>query len=188
MAAGGNSANAKLCQKGGWTAMYRADGTTFANQGACVSYGTQGGRSGTPPPATTGTGAFTGALDTSDAHQTWANVPGPFCGGEFDAHYDTYQVTLSAASTLTITMQGQSSNNGSLYDPILELYSGSYDPAHVCTNLIATNDDGLGIGPDSQITQSVPAGTYVVVATTFWPWDFLGGGATGTYKLTITAS
>jgi hypothetical protein len=58
----------------------------------------------------------------------------------------------------------------------------------VCTNLIATNDDGLGIGPDAQITQSVPAGTYVVVATTFWSWDFLGGGATGTYKLTITAS
>jgi hypothetical protein len=40
---GGNSANAKACQKGGWMSMVGADGTTFANQGACVSYGAQGG-------------------------------------------------------------------------------------------------------------------------------------------------
>jgi hypothetical protein len=41
-ATGGNSANAKLCQKGGWQKVFRSDGSTFANQGACVSYGAKG--------------------------------------------------------------------------------------------------------------------------------------------------
>jgi hypothetical protein len=40
---GGNVANAKLCQKGGWMNLVRADGTTFASQDECVSYGAQGG-------------------------------------------------------------------------------------------------------------------------------------------------
>ena len=44
---GGNSANAKLCQKDGWRDLARADGTTFANQDECVSYGASGG---TPVP------------------------------------------------------------------------------------------------------------------------------------------
>jgi hypothetical protein len=39
----GNSANAHLCQKGGWMKLQRSDGTRFANQGACVSYGAHGG-------------------------------------------------------------------------------------------------------------------------------------------------
>jgi hypothetical protein len=43
LAGGGNSANAKLCQKGGWTNWVRADKTPFGNQGACVSYAAQGG-------------------------------------------------------------------------------------------------------------------------------------------------
>jgi hypothetical protein len=43
LAGGGNSANAKLCQKGGWTSWVRADKTAFASQGACVSYAAQGG-------------------------------------------------------------------------------------------------------------------------------------------------
>jgi hypothetical protein len=42
-AGGGNSANAKLCQKGGWMNLVRSDQTSFNNQGACVSYGAQGG-------------------------------------------------------------------------------------------------------------------------------------------------
>jgi hypothetical protein len=41
-AAGGNAANAKLCQKDGWKTLYRGDGSTFVNQGDCVSYGAQG--------------------------------------------------------------------------------------------------------------------------------------------------
>ena len=40
---GGNSANAKLCQKGGWMNLVRADGTPFASETECVSYGASGG-------------------------------------------------------------------------------------------------------------------------------------------------
>jgi hypothetical protein len=42
-AGGGNSANAKLCQKGGWQNWVRADQTAFANEEDCVSYAAQGG-------------------------------------------------------------------------------------------------------------------------------------------------
>src|SRR6476620_4450074 len=51
-AGGGNSANAQLCQKGGWTTLYRSDGTTFASQDECVSYGANGGTILTAPPKT----------------------------------------------------------------------------------------------------------------------------------------
>ena len=40
---GGNSANAKLCQKSGWMEWVTAEGTPFANTGMCVSYAAQGG-------------------------------------------------------------------------------------------------------------------------------------------------
>jgi hypothetical protein len=50
-AVGGNSANAKLCQRGGWLKLFReSDGSTFANQGECVSYGAQGNTILTEPP------------------------------------------------------------------------------------------------------------------------------------------
>jgi hypothetical protein len=41
-AGGGNSANAKLCQKGGWQTLVRSDGSTFASEEACVSYAAHG--------------------------------------------------------------------------------------------------------------------------------------------------
>jgi hypothetical protein len=40
---GGNSANAKLCQKNGWQTLYRSDGSAFASEEDCVSYAAQGG-------------------------------------------------------------------------------------------------------------------------------------------------
>ena len=42
-AGGGNSDNAKLCQKGGWQDWTRADLSPFVNTGGCVSYAAQGG-------------------------------------------------------------------------------------------------------------------------------------------------
>lgn len=39
----GNSHNAQLCQQGGWQNLERSNGTLFANDGACVSYGAHGG-------------------------------------------------------------------------------------------------------------------------------------------------
>ena len=47
---GANSANAKLCQHNGWQNLFRTDGTRFASQDDCVSYGAQGGTILTSPP------------------------------------------------------------------------------------------------------------------------------------------
>jgi len=51
VAGGGNSGNAKACQNNGWQSLTRTDGTSFANQGDCVSYGAHGG---TPVPRSPG--------------------------------------------------------------------------------------------------------------------------------------
>jgi hypothetical protein len=50
--AGGNSIDAKLCQRGGWQTLVRANGTTFKNDGACTSYGVKGGTLYRPVTAT----------------------------------------------------------------------------------------------------------------------------------------
>ena len=42
-ASGGNFANAKACQKGGWQTLAESGGRPFANEGACVNYGAMGG-------------------------------------------------------------------------------------------------------------------------------------------------
>jgi hypothetical protein len=39
----GDSDNAKLCQKLGWKTLHRSDGSSFADEGACVAYAAQGG-------------------------------------------------------------------------------------------------------------------------------------------------
>lgn len=39
---GGNSLNAKSCQKGGWQALITSTGSTFSNAGDCTSYGARG--------------------------------------------------------------------------------------------------------------------------------------------------
>jgi hypothetical protein len=52
-AGGGNSANAKLCQKGGWQALVRSDGSSFASEEQCVSYAAQGGTLAQPASIST---------------------------------------------------------------------------------------------------------------------------------------
>jgi hypothetical protein len=47
--AGGNAANAKLCQKGGWQALYSTS-AGFTSEEACVSYAASGGTLSTTPP------------------------------------------------------------------------------------------------------------------------------------------
>ena len=39
---GGNSLNAKACQKNGWQNLVRSDGTSFSSEEACVSYAAKG--------------------------------------------------------------------------------------------------------------------------------------------------
>jgi hypothetical protein len=57
-AGGGNSANAQLCQKGGWQSLHTSTGGAFKNQGDCVSYAAKGGTIATAtatPPTCDGT-------------------------------------------------------------------------------------------------------------------------------------
>ena len=54
---GSNSPNAKKCYKGGYTLLYRTDGSRFATEQACTSYAANGGilvtATPTPPPTNT---------------------------------------------------------------------------------------------------------------------------------------
>lgn len=59
---GNNSANAKLCQKGGWQLLQKADGTPFTSEQECVSYGATGGTV-VPIPTATATPSSTAAPD-----------------------------------------------------------------------------------------------------------------------------
>jgi hypothetical protein len=51
MAGGGKSATAMMCQKGGWMSLQGSDGTHFASEEACVSFGAQGGTIVPIPPS-----------------------------------------------------------------------------------------------------------------------------------------
>jgi hypothetical protein len=78
-AKGGNSANAKLCQKGGWMNLQGSDGTQFANQDECVSFGAHGGTIVPKPTCTAGSEDFSGDADLSQ--------PTTFAGGSIDGPY-----------------------------------------------------------------------------------------------------
>jgi hypothetical protein len=90
-AGGGNSANAKLCQKGGWMNVQGSDGTQFANQDECVSFGAHGGTIVPKPTCTAGSENFSGDAEGS--------VPTTFAGGTIDGPYaDFGQVFIQSPS------------------------------------------------------------------------------------------
>lgn len=65
----GNSSNAKVCQKNGWTGLVTSSGASFASEEACVSYAATGGQlyktqtisftSTNPSPVTVGDPSYT---------------------------------------------------------------------------------------------------------------------------------
>jgi CSLREA domain-containing protein len=87
-------------------------------------------------------------------------------------YYDAYTYSHTGGP-LSIEMTA-----GTMTDPFLALYSGSFDPLNPCTNFVAANDDSI-TGLDSKLVLNLPAGTYVIVATSS------ANGDTGTYDLTI---
>jgi hypothetical protein len=78
-AKGGNSENAHLCQKGGWMNLQGSDGTQFANQDECVSFGAHGGTIVPKPPCTAGSDNFSDDAEFSQ--------PTTFNGGTIDGPY-----------------------------------------------------------------------------------------------------
>ncbi len=102
-AKGGNSANAKLCQKGGWQDLVGSEGQSFASEEECVSHAAQGGTLREPTPLERwraiceGAG---GAFGTSPAGTQWQ------CNGQFDqATYDALDETCTEAGGFTSFQQ-----------------------------------------------------------------------------------
>ena len=69
---GGNAANAKECQKGGWQTLFRADGSAFANAGECVAYAAQGGTLSRKSQAQLLCESFGGLYLVGSGIQLWA--------------------------------------------------------------------------------------------------------------------
>jgi hypothetical protein len=114
----GNSAAAKLCQKGGYANLMRTDGLMFRNAGECVSYAAHGGQL-MPIPAT---------LVLTD--QTMISTPKCWAG-----------VTTGVTVTLpALWNSGTSGNPGAILcfqaDGNLVIYAAGYvgDPAHALWN------------------------------------------------------
>ena len=98
-ASGGNSANAKLCQKGGWQTLVRSDGSTFTNEEACVSYAAGGGTLDKESQAQINCQSFGGTYSTDPATNKTGQTSGTFawsCNGfTDDSSFDHFQ-TLSS--------------------------------------------------------------------------------------------
>jgi hypothetical protein len=107
-AGGGNSANAKLCQKGGWQTLVRSDGSSFANQDECVSYAAKGGTLSSARLVWT-----TEIFDCSQIFETcWGHLVGSGLApnAEIEIHFSnpnpTSFVTLADASGNVESMGG----------------------------------------------------------------------------------
>lgn len=89
----------------------------------------------------------------------------PFSG----SYVDYYEFSLSSAQSVTITL------NSTQFDAMLLLFN------RASGDLVDFDDDSGegGIGTNSRIQISLPAGTYVIGATSFEE------GETGTYQLVI---
>ena len=77
-AKGSNSANAKLCQKGGWQSLRPPNGSGFegfASEEACVSYAAHGGTLEMKTKSQIDCESFRGTFSTSTPLWTCTNVP-----------------------------------------------------------------------------------------------------------------
>jgi len=112
-----------------------------------------------------GAGDVTAAwVGFSGSTQTMAHDVSPGCGST-TARDAVYSFTLTATTTVTITLQGSSFNT------VLGLYNGAMA-------LIQCNDNAPGLGTRSAITRSLAAGTYYVVVDG-------NGTSRGSYRLSL---
>jgi hypothetical protein len=116
LAGGGNSVNAKLCQKNGWTTLVTAEGVGFSDQSACVSYGAGGGvlvactEMGTPG---------------ADVFYTDVSVGGVLCGlggndnlaaGLYGTFYGGPGNDFATSAAAGGTFNGGDGNDGTFYN------------------------------------------------------------------------
>jgi 5-hydroxyisourate hydrolase-like protein (transthyretin family) len=102
--------------------------------------------------------------------------PAPDAAGDVDF----YRFQAAARTTVEVNLQGESSENGTLHDPVLGLFNGD------CV-LIASNDDHVNL--DSRLAFSIPDNGHFVLAATSYPDGSFNGShsADGTYLLTLSA-
>jgi hypothetical protein len=82
---------------------------------------------------------------------------------------DWFRVNLSAGQAYTFNLSGADSSNGTLADPLLQLYNGA--------GQLVAQDDNSGPGNDSLLHMTAATtGTFYLVASA-------SGSQTGTYKL-----
>ncbi len=86
---------------------------------------------------------FSGTLDGSTTYTRPVTVTGPASGwipGGTTYNYFTEQFTPSGTGDFDINVLGTSTIN----DPVLYLYSGSFDPSNPLVNGVIANDDSGG--------------------------------------------
>lgn len=135
---GGNSANAKLCQKGGWQSLYRSDGSSFANQGQCVSYAAKGGALLQTAPIS----AFLfGGGDVSHVYDFTGTGFTPNHAISFTASgFSSPSSNVEASGTVTTDGSGAFSSSGVSFWGVYLLCSDAPETIHV------TATDGVHIG------------------------------------------
>lgn len=102
---------------------------------------------------------------------------------------DFYRLSLAPGTLLQIRLQGQSSGQGTLFDP----YLGAY--ADDCFTFLDVNNDNFEYTEsgepdlDSFLELTVPAsGVVVLAAASVYDYTFKGNGAySGTYRLSVEA-
>lgn len=98
---------------------------------------------------------------------------------------DYYRITATPGDLIAIDERGETSGNGTLFDPFLGVFSSS-------CGLLGYDDDGGGAAGggyrDARVEITVPAdGVLVIAASGLGDWEFAGYGYySGSYKLTVS--
>ena len=154
--AGGNSPNAKLCQKNGWMNYQGSDGTQFTSEEQCVAFAAQGVGSIVPPPPT---------VDLGLSFVTPSTLPGPSLASpsgdvvlhNYSATGETYSVSIDFHSASWQVKPGAGSSCFNMPT------SDGFDHSWLCSGTIAAGASVtlLGLGwTDYTGTASITAAQY----------------------------
>lgn len=121
------------------------------------------------------TAVFSGTLTSSDPTFNRPVTCGSLSGVGTATHFDAIPFAVGTAGTVTLSFEAldggsisPSGTAGQGPDTFFALYSGSFDPMDPLTNCTAVNDDISGAtNRRSRISQSLTAGNYVLVVTSF---------------------
>ncbi|HEX9942537.1 MAG TPA: carboxypeptidase-like regulatory domain-containing protein [Thermoanaerobaculia bacterium] len=95
---------------------------------------------------------------------------------------DFYRISATPGIPLRVSLEGQASGQGTLYDPLLGAYADD------CVTLLAVDDDS-GIDLDSLFEIAPASSTVVLAVTSYADFSFTGNGYySGSYRLTVTES